>query len=595
MFFDEKFITELKQKNNVIDIVGKYCALKKKGSNYWACCPLPGHSEKTPSFTVNENGQFYKCFGCGRGGDVITFIMTMENMDYVEAVKYLAEQARMPLPEDDGNYEKNAENASKKERLLSLLKDAALFYVKNLDDEKASLHREYINKRQIDRKTMRAFGLGASLDMFALPKYLKTKGYTEQEMLDSGVCQQKTNAEGKTYNFDAQYGRLIIPIINNFGNVIAFGGRVLEAKPDFAKYKNTQETSVFIKNRTLYNINNLKKEKSEHGLKDIIMVEGYMDTISVYKGGFHNVVASMGTSLTKEQARLLKRYADTVLICYDGDSAGQKATVRGLDILKDEGLEVKVVSLPEGLDPDDIIKKYGAEAYGKCLAAAMPLIDFKLHAVQKKYNIDDVSEKRKFVRESLAVIKECGSVSEQEELLKKLRDITGLTYESLKRDLENLGEEEKESEKKEIVAKPVSDKIMVAERFILCALAFNKPYSKKFDFANIRFNDETHVKIADYISALIEDNKDIKPMVLYDVIDKDKLDELNEVLTAGDGIFGSGSEEKYFGDCALTIIKGNLEKDLDELNALYTKETDIEKRKDISALILKISNKLMRY
>ena len=230
--------------------------------------------------------------------------------------------------------------------------------------------------------------------------------------------------------------RLIIPIIDNMNNVIAFGGRVI-VKTDFAKYKNTRETTVFIKNKTLYNINNLKKLKREKGvLPYVIMVEGYMDVIALYSAGFKNVVASMGTSLTIEQARLLMRYTDTVVISYDGDSAGQNATFRGLQILKDAGLTVKCVSLPDNLDPDELIKLRGAAAYQKLVDEALPLIDYKLDFLRKKYDLTSVTEKRQFVDNALRVIRESDKEFEREELLKKLSEASRLTYQSLKRDLE---------------------------------------------------------------------------------------------------------------------------------------------------------------
>ena len=219
-------------------------------------------------------------------------------------------------------------------------------------------------------------------------------------------------------------------------DVVAFGGRVLE-KTDFAKYKNTGATALFDKSKNLYNINLLKKEKKATGLKDVIIVEGYMDTISLYQAGFTNVVASMGTALTKDQARLCKRYSDNVYICYDGDGAGQKGAVRGLEIMRDEQINVRVVPLPDGLDPDDVIKRYGNEGYRQCLNRAMPLIDFKLSLLDKQFDITKTEEKRAYISAALKIINEEESASVKEDLLKTVRDKTGTTYEALKRDLDN--------------------------------------------------------------------------------------------------------------------------------------------------------------
>lgn len=593
MAFDEKFISELKEKNNIVDVVGKYCVLKKRGNiNYWACCPLPGHSEKTPSFTVNEAGQFFKCFGCGKGGDVITFVQTMENLDYVGTVTYLAERVGMALPEDDRDFKKIAKERSDRERMLSLMKAAALFYVHNLKSKRASEHIAYLKSRKIDVKTITAFGIGASLDMFSLVDHLRNAGYTDAEMLKCGVCQKKEKEEGKSFLYDALFGRLIIPIINNLGNVIAFGGRLLDKKPTFAKYKNTAETELFIKNRTLYNINNLKKEKNLNGISDIIMVEGYMDVISVYGAGFRNVVASMGTSLTVEQAKTLKRYADTVIISYDGDGAGQKATIRGLEILANEGLEVKVVELPDGLDPDDVIKKYGAERYGQLLKNSIPLIDFKLNAIKKKFNLEDVSDKRKYIAEAVKIISKVKSDSEREDLLRKLGKDTRTTYESLNRDTDKLifGESETVEVKDAVVQSDKRDE-SGAERFILCAMLFGKPYAKTTDLGAFDL-DPFFAKLWGIIEDYRENGKEIFPAALTGEFAEDELESFNAVLAAGDNVFGTATEKKYYADCLSSLKKEAIEKELKELNSIYSQESDLGKRKEIVLAIAELTAKL---
>lgn len=595
MALDEKFIEELKLKNNIVDIVGKYCVLKKRGNSHWACCPLPGHSERTPSFTVNEAGQFFKCFGCGRGGDVITFVRTMENLDYIGAVRLLAENAGMAMPDDDRDYKKRESDKQSRDRLLSLTKDAALFYVHNLSDPKAKPHNDYLAFRGIERRTVTAFGIGASLDKTSLPAYLASKGYTEEEMLKCGVCQKRVDDDGSSYVYDALWGRLIIPIINNLGYVIAFGGRSLEKKPDFAKYKNTQETELFIKNRTLYNINNLKKEKAKNGLSSIIMVEGYMDTISVYNAGFKNVVASMGTSLTIEQARLLKRFAPTVLISYDGDGAGQKATIRGLEILQNEGIEVRVVTLPEGLDPDDVIRKFGAEAYEKLLDDSLPLVDFKIKNLKKAYNLTETSGKRKYIAEAVKVIAERPTESEREELLRKLGRDTNTTYESLSRDTERFMSGKTVEEMPEENVGQSKDGISGAERFVLCALLFNKQYAKDINLYDYDFQDPVRNKIADIINEARENEKPIFPSSIATLFGENELVEYNAVLSSGDNVFGSDGETRYFSDCVSKMMKNKLETELAQLNEVFRAETDTEKRKEIVGAIAKITAKLAKY
>ena len=334
---DSEFLAKLKSKNDIVEVIGNYVSLEKKGSNYWACCPF--HHEKTPSFSVNSIDQYYHCFGCGVSGDVITFVREIESVDFVDAVKILAERVKMPLPDINFDSEKTIEQKRRRDAVLKILRESAHFYLHNLNSGRADAHVQYILDRKLSSSTVRKFGLGASLDFKSLPEYLLDKGYRRDDILESGAVTETD----KNRLIDAQGGRLIFPIINAFDDVVAFGGRVLE-KTDFAKYKNTKETIVFNKSKNLYNINLLKKQKKAAGLKNIVMVEGYMDTISLWQAGFYNVVASMGTSLTKEQARLAKRYADDVLISYDGDFAGQKGAIRGLEILRDEGVNVRVLS-----------------------------------------------------------------------------------------------------------------------------------------------------------------------------------------------------------------------------------------------------------
>ena len=287
--------------------------------------------------------------------------------------------------------------------------------------------------------TVKKFGLGASLDFHSLPKYLKEKGYAEEDCIASGVLGKKS---GKAY--DALGGRLIFPIINAMDEVVAFGGRNLE-KTDFAKYKNTEETLLFNKRNILYNINLVKKLKREQPITSVIMVEGYMDAISLYQAGFKNVVATMGTALTKEHAKMLKRYSENIYFSYDGDFAGQKNTLRGLGILEDEHLTVKVVPLPEGLDPDDVVKQ-GANVYQNCLDSAMPLIDYRIHYAERKYDLTKTVDKRKFIEDALKIVRTEQSESVREELLKKLREKTGISYQSLERDLQNLPKEEEKED-----------------------------------------------------------------------------------------------------------------------------------------------------
>lgn len=576
--FDEKFIEELKSKNNIVDVVSRYCNLVRKGSsNYWACCPLPGHTEKTPSFTVNEPGQFYHCFGCGKGGDVIKFIQEVETVDFFDAVKILAERAKIPLPESDFESEEQAKKArNKKERLYSLMRDTALFYAKNLNDERASVWLEYLAKRGLDSKTVRHFGIGASLDYYGLVNHLKNLGYQEQEMVEAGVCSQ-----GKKGVYDFQAERLIIPIISSMGKVIGFGGRILEDK-GFGKYKNTSETSLFNKKNVLYNVNNLKKIRQETDFDYVIMVEGYMDAISLTLAGFTNVVASMGTSLTLSQAKLLKRYTSKVLVSYDGDGAGQKATIRSLDIFENEGFEVKVVKLPDGLDPDDVIKKYGKEGYSALLSKAEPLIDFKLSLIKKGKDLTDASDKRKYLAECLELLKTVKSEFLREELLNKISSISGISYQSLKRDLESGSvtmPKTDDIQRIEVTETIKNDSLSVAERAILWAVINNMPYADKEKLSDLYFSDSIREKVFESITL-----NGVDSSKLYSIVGESGLQELNAILSVGDKIAESQGK-RYFSDCVKVVKKSNLNEDLVNLNKLYKDEIDQTKKDQLAKLI----------
>ncbi len=587
--YDQEFLSELKAKNDIVEVISKYIPLEAKGRNYWARCPF--HHEKTPSFCINREEQFYHCFGCGKSGDVITFIREFEVVDYMDAVKILADRAGMPLKNFDYDSEKIKEAKEKKERLLAVLGDTARFYYKNLSTERGAKYLEYIYSRGFGKDVIKKFGLGASLDYESLPRFLTGKGHKKEDILDAGVCGEKN---GRLYDFEAE--RLIVPIINAYGQVVAFGGRVLEKKPDFAKYKNTSETSVFIKNKTLFNINNLKKLKNEKGFGDVIMVEGYMDTIALVSNGFENVVASMGTSLTKEQARLLKRYTDKVLICYDGDSAGQKATIRGLEILSDEGLSVRVVSMPDGLDPDEIIKLRGKDAYRKCLDDAKPLIDFKLDVLKKSYDITRTEDRRKYLKEAVDIIRSSPNKIEQEELLKTLSDESGITFESLRKQLDS--ETAPVKEEKEIVAheKEAGEKNLQAQRFILESMLFNKTYTRDFDVNDIEFDNPTHIAIAKYIDGERKAKKLCKINVLYDVLEGN--DALKKEL---DTICGLGLEEReeqveerYFNDCVATLKRQKLETEIASLTEMLKQIEEIEKRSEIKRKLMEKIAELSR-
>lgn len=394
-FYSDALIEEVLASNDIVDVIGEYVVLKKSGRNYMGCCPF--HKEKTASFCVSADKQIYKCFGCGEGGNVIHFIKKNENIDFKDALEYLAERAHLDLSKFEvQNVNAKPENRELKETLYNLNTLAAKYFHEALC-ENNPLVKEYLNKRRLDSNIVNKFGIGfGSKKGQSLYEYLVSKGFSEKELLASSLILK--NESGKF--FERFKTRLIFPIFDTRDRVIGFGGRVLDKS--LPKYVNSAENEVYSKGRNLYALNFAKREKTER----IVIVEGYMDAVSLHKEGITNVVASLGTALTDEQARLLKKYTDTVVIGYDQDGAGQAATLRGLDILVSKGLNVKVLKLdnPDIKDPDEYINKYGADKLKVCIDKSMSLVEFKIELLSSKYDTSDLDSKIKFLNEIAGIL-----------------------------------------------------------------------------------------------------------------------------------------------------------------------------------------------
>ena len=380
------FISKVLDKTDIVSLISRYVKVDRKGNTYWACCPF--HHETQPSFSISPDKQFFHCFGCKESGNAISFLMKIENIEFIDALKMLTEQAGLEMPKPKAGTYSQRVDKKEREALYNLMRDAARHYHENLSNPRAKIFNDYLKSRQITPAMVRKFGLGASLDFNEMIEYLLSKGYTYEQINKAGIAEEK---DGRKYDVFGK--RLIYPIIDNMNNVVAFGGRTLEKDVHFAKYRNSTQTEIFDKSKVIYGVNLLKKRKAMSPIKYVIMVEGYMDVIALHKAGFDTAVASMGTALTTKQARQLKLYSDLVYISYDGDTAGQKATMRGLDILRETGITVKVVRLPDGLDPDDVIKREGAQGYQKLLDEAIPLTAYKIDVLRAKYDLSDPDSK----------------------------------------------------------------------------------------------------------------------------------------------------------------------------------------------------------
>ncbi len=400
MAFSEQFLQDLADRNELVDLVGHYVHLTQKNGSFWGCCPF--HNEKTPSFHVVPDKQMYHCFGCGKGGSVINFIMEIENLSFPDAVEFLARRAGMEVP-DDGT-DKAVRN--RRERLLSLNREAARFFYGELTKPTGKPAQDYIAKRGISAKMVKNFGLGYAPDSFyALTDAMHDKGYQDFELIDAGLANANKNGRGV---HDIFRSRLMFPVIDVRGNIIAFSGRILgDGEP---KYLNSRETPVFSKSRNLFGLNLAKKSKSGY----ILLVEGNIDVVSLHQAGFDSAVASLGTSLTPEQARLITRYAGEVVIAYDSDGAGQKAAQRAIGILEPLDLKVKVLQMEGAKDPDEYIKSRGAPAFSNLISGSANHMEFQLGKAAMNRDMNSPEEKVAFLKEAAAIIAKLPSPVERE-------------------------------------------------------------------------------------------------------------------------------------------------------------------------------------
>ena len=383
------YITELVQRSDIVDVVQSYVQLRHRGRTHTGLCPF--HNEKTPSFVVYPETQSFYCFGCGAGGDVITFIKKINNVDYIEAVKFLAGRAGMALPEEDD------QTGRLRSRIISINKDAARFYVSRLNSDAGRVGRAYWRGRGLSDATIKRFGLGYAPDSFRETRdHLKSLGYTEDELLAAGLI--KRSEKGGTFDFFRH--RVMIPIFDLRGNVIAFSGRKLDPEQPGGKYVNSPETLVYKKSRTLFALNFAKKSQTRR----YILCEGNLDAISMHQAGFTTAVAGCGTALTAEQVKILSEYADEVVLCYDSDEAGQKATRRAISLLSASPLKISVLNIPDAKDPDEFIKKFGAERFEMLLNGSNNAIEYELLQAKGKYDIATPDGRLNYIKDAIGVL-----------------------------------------------------------------------------------------------------------------------------------------------------------------------------------------------
>lgn len=425
-YYPQEVIDDIRSANDIVDVIGQYVKLKRSGSSYVGLCPF--HNEKTPSFHVNGDKQFFHCFGCGVGGDVFGFMMKYGNYSYPDALKVLADRVNYTLPEPEMTAD-IVKKRELKQSLYEIHKIAARFYYEQLMSNNGRHAVDYLDNRQVKLGARRKFGLGYSpIAKGALYEELKSKGFSEESILKSGLVTKKDN--GAFY--DKFFNRLMFPIIDVYGNIIGFGGRILgEGQP---KYLNSPETEIFNKSRNLYNLNNAKAAK----VREFILVEGYMDAIAIYQAGFHNVVASLGTAFNENHAKVLKAYADSVILLFDSDDAGVKAVLRAIPVLRNAGLKIKVLQVHDAKDPDEFIKKFGAFEFGELLKTAKNYIIFQAEQIQKKYDFNILDDKIAFSKDIAKLLSSVDSPIEVNAYLKEVSRITQIDLESIQSEISKL-------------------------------------------------------------------------------------------------------------------------------------------------------------
>jgi len=577
MAIPESFLQELIERNDIADVVSGYVKLSKRsGSNLFGLCPF--HSEKTPSFSVNSEKQIYHCFGCGKGGGVINFIMEIEGLTFPESVEFLAKRVGLEVPHDKPDRE-----AVRRERMLSLNKEAARFFHRELVAPTGKLAQDYVNRRQISPAMVKNFGLGFAPNSWdSLIKAMKKLGYTDQEMFDAGLV--RAGKKPGSY-YDTFRNRLMFPVIDIRGNVIGFSGRILDdGEP---KYMNTPETLVFNKGRGLFAINLAKKSKADY----FILAEGNVDVVAMHQAGFDSAVASLGTSLTPEQARLISRYTDQVVIAYDSDNAGQKAAQRAIGILEKLDIKVRILRMAGAKDPDEFIKKNGVEAFRALIEKSENHVEYRLQTVQSKYDLKVDEERVAYLKDSAKLIASLQNQLEREVYSMRAAQTAGVSPKVVEDEVRRLRKRMMSQQKKQY------------ERDELSPVKSFQPRDKALRYENVRsakaeqgvisllyqdpelFRPDTPVDAAEFSSPIlgkiysvlldrVQQQSEISLPLLAGQFTAEEMDHLTDIISKPE------------------IVQGSREKALhDYINVIKTEHSKAQPEGDLRAIAEKYRQK----
>lgn len=532
--YNDDLKEEIRAANDIVDVVSQYTTLIKKGRNYFCVCPF--HSEKSPSMSVSPDRQYFHCFGCNAGGDVFSFISKIENLTFRESVEFLAERARIQLPtlnnqDDKKQYMKN--------RMYQINAEATLFFHERLYTPVAKIAQDYVKKRKLDNKTLQAFKIGYSGDFNELYKFLKQKGFKDEEILATGLCNRNDRGEF----IDRYRKRLMFPIMNIQGKVVAFGGRRLDEDKNVPKYINSNENLVYSKKMHLFALNLAKQNNP----KKMILVEGYMDVISLHQRGITNVVASLGTALTEEQGKLLRKY-EQVILSYDSDEAGQNAIMRGLDVLQKLGVDGRVLQIDGAKDPDEFVIEYGTGRFNLLVDNAISLIEFKSQMISKNYNMENATDKIKFLKELSKLLSQVDNKLERQIYIDKIAQQNKISKEALYAEVNKIVYDNSVNEKilekakpmlkssdSEIPKQTISTAVLKRENMILYLLINNFKEAGQIIKETISkddFKHEVNRKIFEEIYKVAENGNEEIYKVLSNIEDEEFQSTLSQIIVS---------------------------------------------------------------
>lgn len=535
----QSFIDEIIDKNDIVDVISMYAKLKRSGRTYRGLCPIH-NDRKNPSLSVDPQNRLFKCFGCGAGGTVIQFIMAKENLDFMEAVKLLADRAGVAMPERQSyaDARRGAERQDKKKRMREMHREAARFFFENLCDRKNIAALDYLRKRNISNETIKSFGLGYSPEKSVLGDYLKEKGFPLSLTEEAGLI-----IKGKNGYYDKFRGRVMFPIFDVRGNVIAFGGRIIVNNDKAPKYLNSNGSLIFNKSENLFAFNRAKDSNND----ELLLMEGYMDVISLHQAGFTNAVASLGTAFTPEQARLIKRYKRRAVLCYDSDEAGQKATDRAGKILMDADIAAKVLTVTGAKDPDEYINKMGGEKFSLLISSAENFIEYKIRKTAEKYDFDDVDRKLEFIMEASRILSDIKDETKRDVFVRDIARKVDIAPERFSAQIDRIKKIGAGAESRGVLRDemrlmearrggrgktPQQRRLFEAERLILNLICSKEIYERvKNEISPEDFSEEIHKKLCGKIYETYNRGESVEPTRIVAEFPPEDIPAVSGILT----------------------------------------------------------------